>query len=401
MEPRSVLVIGGGISGLAFAWHAARAGRRPIVLEGGPRLGGCLDSRRHDGFWFELGAHTLYNSYGALLEIAQAGPNKPTLVARGEARKVFALLRDGKLTTMGPLSVFKQFGFWQLASHAPRALFARKAGRTTREHWSKVVGPRNYEQILAPFLSAVPSQVVDDFPADGPGSLFKKRPRDKAVIKSFTFDGGTGAIVDAIVAAGVEARVDCKVTALHRTTGGHRVELADGTSLEAETVALAIDPAAAARLLAPAHAALATEVARVRTVELDSVGVVVAADAVTLPALAFVVPPADVFWSAVTRDPVPDAARRAFTFHFKPGLDRAARLRRITEVLGVGEERFATVVERRTTLPSPGRDHADVVAAIDRALPTTGLAVTGNYFAGLAIEDCVARSKAEWARVAG
>jgi oxygen-dependent protoporphyrinogen oxidase len=51
-------------------------------------------------------------------------------------------------------------------------------------------------------------------------------------------------------------------------------------------------------------------------------------------------------------------------------------------------------------LPSPARDHAATVAAIDAAIPA-GLALTGNYFAGLAIEDCVARSKAEWARVAG
>ena len=164
---------------------------------------------------------------------------------------------------------------------------------------------------------------------------------------------------------------------------------------------LHVDPATAARLLAPGHGALSAAIGRVRTVDVDSIGVVVAAERVTLPPLAFVVPPGDVFWSAVTRDPVPDPARRAFTFHFKPGLERAARLRRMTEVLGVGEDAFATVVERRTTLPSPGRDHADVVTAIDRALPGTGLAVTGNYFAGLAIEDCVARSKAEWARVTG
>jgi UDP-galactopyranose mutase len=39
------------------------------------------------------------------------------------------------------------------------------------------------------------------------------------------------------------------------------------------------------------------------------------------------------------------------------------------------------------------------VEEIDRALAGRKLAVTGNYFAGLAIEDCLLRSNAEWARV--
>ena len=44
MTANDLLVIGGGISGLALAWHAAKAGKTVRVLEAGPRLGGCLDS---------------------------------------------------------------------------------------------------------------------------------------------------------------------------------------------------------------------------------------------------------------------------------------------------------------------------------------------------------------------
>jgi UDP-galactopyranose mutase len=402
MTARDVLVIGGGISGLAFAWHAARAGRHPLVLEAATRLGGCLDSRRGpDGYWFELGAHTLYNSYGGLLEIAQGSPRPVTIVARTDARKKFGRLHRGALSTMGPLSVFAKLGLWELLTHAPALPFRSKKGKTTREHWSAAVGARNYRELLAPFLSAVPSQLVDDFPADGPGSLFKKRARRKDVVKSFTFAGGTGAIVDAVTSAGVEAEVEARVTSLARTTGGWAVELDGGRRLEAPTLALAVDPATAARLVATVEPALAAALAPLKTVEIESVAVVTAKAAATLPELAFVVPTDDVFWSAVTRDPVPDDRRRAFTFHFKPGLDRATRLRRIAEVLAVDEQAFEVIAERRTLLPSTARDHAATVAAIDRALTATpGLAVTGNFFAGLAIEDCVLRSKAEWTRVA-
>lgn len=402
VETHPVLVIGGGISGLALAWHAARAGQAPLILEATGRLGGCLDSRRGpDDFWYELGAHTLYNSYGALLEIAEGCPTPPTIVPRGEARKRFGLLRDGTLTTMGPLSVFRQFGFWELVTSAPRGLVGRKTPRTIREHFSRLVGARNYAGVLAPFLSAVPSQAVDDFPSSGPGSLFKKRPRRKDVTKSFTFAGGVGAIAAAITGAGVTARLDAPVAAIARAAGGYRVELTDGTALAAARLGVATDPATAARLLAGVHPEVAAAAAAIRTVTVDSIGVVVERAAVTLPPVAFVVPTDDMFWSVVTRDPVPDERHRAFTFHFKPGADRAARLRRIGEVLGVASDRLLTIDERRTTLPAPGRDHAAAVAAIDQALAGLPLALVGNYFAGLAIEDCAARAKAEWARLAG
>ncbi|HVV82841.1 MAG TPA: FAD-dependent oxidoreductase [Kofleriaceae bacterium] len=405
MATHDVLIIGGGISGLAFAWHAARAGHRPKVLEAGPRLGGCLDSRRGpDGYWFELGAHTLYNSYGALLEIVEGCRPRPSIVARGDARKRFARLRDGSLTTMGPLSVFRQFSFLELATNGPRALFGKdQPGATTREHFSRLVGAHNYDAVLGPFLSAVPSQIVDDFPASGPGSLFKKRPRRKDVIKSFTFDGGLGALPAAIAReAGVETEVGAPAAAVRAKDGAFEVELADGRKLDAAVVAIATDPATAARLTTPVSAALATALSALKTLELESLGVVVARDAVKLPELAFVVPTGDVFWSAVTRDPVPDGRHRAFTFHFKPGVGRAAQRKRVAEVLGISEGAFETVEEKRTVLPSPGRDHAQAVASIDRALAgTRALALTGNYFAGMAIEDCIARAKSEWARVGG
>jgi UDP-galactopyranose mutase len=402
VEERSVLVIGGGISGLAFAWHAARAGARPLVLEAAPRAGGCLDSRRTDaGYWFELGAHTLYNSYGALLEIAEGAARPPRIVARGEARKRFALLRDGALTTMGPISVFRRFSWWELARAAPRALFGRgaTAGRSTREHFSRLVGAGNYRRVLAPFLSAVPSQDVDGFPAAGAGSLFKKRTRRKDVVKSFTFEGGVGAIVDAIAASQVEVATSAPVRTLARAGGRYEVTLEDGRAFAAPVAALAVDPATAARLAAPDHGALAAALGRVRTVEVDTIGAVVRRADVALPELAFVVAPGDDFWSVVSRDPVPDAEHRAFTFHFRPGLDRARRLARMCEVLAVREAQLVQVAERRTVLPAPAVGHGAIVAEIDAALRGGALAVTGNYFEGLAIEDCVLRSRAEWERV--
>jgi protoporphyrinogen/coproporphyrinogen III oxidase len=45
-------------------------------------------------------------------------------------------------------------------------------------------------------------------------------------------------------------------------------------------------------------------------------------------------------------------------------------------------------------------DHGGTVRELTDALSGQRLALTGNYFDGLAIEDCVQRSFGEWARVA-
>jgi protoporphyrinogen oxidase len=53
----SFVVIGGGPCGLAAAWHLARAGRNPIVLEGEELVGGLCATHEREGWRFDLGGH--------------------------------------------------------------------------------------------------------------------------------------------------------------------------------------------------------------------------------------------------------------------------------------------------------------------------------------------------------
>jgi UDP-galactopyranose mutase len=103
----------------------------------------------------------------------------------------------------------------------------------------------------------------------------------------------------------------------------------------------------------------------------------------------------------VTRDVVPDPTWRGFVFHFRPGHSEDEKLARAAALLGIARAGFAHVSERTTILPSPVLGHRDVIAALDAALGAGRLAVTGNWFAGMAVEDCVLRSRAEWRRVGG
>jgi UDP-galactopyranose mutase len=141
-------------------------------------------------------------------------------------------------------------------------------------------------------------------------------------------------------------------------------------------------------------------VSRVNTVVVESLGVVLPRDRCWMHECAFVIPASDLFYSIVTRDPFPDAERRAFTFHFRPGVTREDQVRRACEVLRVSRDELGEPVEDRVVLPAPALGHAQIVEEIDRLLAGGKLALGGNYFNGLAIEDCVTRSNEEWARIA-
>lgn len=401
MERLDVIVVGAGISGLAFAWKAAQDGKKVLVLEREERVGGCIHSvRREDGYWYELGAHTAYNSYGAFLDIAVGTGVARDIIERGPARSRFGLVRDGQYKWLTPPKILLQLNWLEAALSAPFGFFRSKEGQTIKSYYGGLVGRRNYERLFSPFFAAVPSQSADGFPVDGPGSLFKKRPRREEFIRSFGFKGGLSALCEAAAKTdGVTVETGVTVRKVARAGAGFAVTTADGRTLEAAVVAMAAPSDAAAAMLGEGFPEVRRQLERVKTVVIDSHGVVLPRDKCWMPEVAFVVPADDVFHSAVTRDPFPDPRFRAFAFHFKSGLTREDRIRRLSEVLRLAPEALGEITDQRLVLPSPALGHADVVQNLDAALAGGRLALTGNYFAGLAIEDCVLRSNEEWRRV--
>jgi protoporphyrinogen/coproporphyrinogen III oxidase len=399
MSKHDVIVIGGGISGLTFAHQAARAGRSVLVLEQSPRLGGCLSTHRAaSGYWYELAAHTCYNSYVGLTEVLDGCGLRGEVVQR--AKTHMRMLEGDALVPGSNLGMLLRLFSWgELAVSMPRMFTAKKEGQTVYSYYAAVVGRRNYGNVLGPMLSAVPSQNADAFPA---AMLFKTRgTRRKEYPRSFTLKGGLQTIAEAIARQPrIEVRAGQAVTALTAAGAGHAVVTADGARHEAAVVALATTPGPASRLLAGVAPELAAVVARVKEASVESLGFAVRAEKVAhLPVSTFLVPREDVFHSVVTRDSVPDASWRGFAFHFKPGLARAAKLARATQLLKLQPGDLEDLTEQRSVLPSPVLGHEELVREVDRLTGGGRLSVTGNWFAGLSIEDCVDRSRQEWARV--
>ena len=397
MSRRDVLVVGGGISGASLAFHAARSGRKVLLVEKSAKVGGCMQSvQTESGYWFELGAHTCYNSYGALLELIESSGQLDKLVPRG--KPVLKFLDKGRTIPGKNLGLLvKLFNKLELMAAVPKWFLPKPKGLSVREYYSRLVGRGNYERVLGAMLSAVPSQPADDFPSD---MLFKKRERRKDIMRSFTVAGGLGTIIERLVEhENIEVRTDSSASRVQRVSSGYQVELSDGSTVEADQLALAVPPPVAVGLLAGAYPELSNQVSKIGAVEVESLGFAVSADKPVLPYATFFIPLADSFYSAVTRDVVADPERRAFTFHFRPSTSREERLSRVQEVVGIELADMQDLHERRAALPSPEVGHAALIEEVDAQLAGQPLAISGNWFAGLSIEDCALRSWSEWARL--
>ena len=116
--------------------------------------------------------------------------------------------------------------------------------------------------------------------------------------------------------------------------------------------------------------------------------------------VAGIIPRNDIFFSAVSRDSVSHDRYRGFAFHFKPGLtDLETKMEKIGRVLGVTRGKLDRVATRENVVPSLKVGHDGLVREVDSLLAGKELLLTGNYFMGLAIEDCVSRSLSEVRRL--
>jgi len=119
-----------------------------------------------------------------------------------------------------------------------------------------------------------------------------------------------------------------------------------------------------------------------------------------MPKMAGIIAQNDAFYSAVSRDPIPDQNFRAFTFHFRPDvLSEEEMVCRSCEVLGVSRNQLLDYRLKRNRLPMLRLGHRDRIQRIDELTRNEMLAITGNWFDGVSIEDALLRTVAEVERL--
>ena len=103
MNDVDVLVVGGGISGLASAWWLARTGLSVSVLERSPRPGGKIRSQTRDGYTTERAAALVMNFRPEVNQLLAETGLDAGKILRGPCVNRY-LVRDGCLLRL-PMSI--------------------------------------------------------------------------------------------------------------------------------------------------------------------------------------------------------------------------------------------------------------------------------------------------------
>ena len=394
MEKYDVIVVGGGISGMSFAHYARKAGFSCLLIEKESRIGGSFHSTRlgkeSDNFWIELGAHTCYNSYASLIEVMEDCGMINEVTPREKVP--FRLLKEGQVKSFP-----SQINFLELLVSVPKLFTKKKEGETVESYYGSIVGKKNFRKVFSALFSAVPSQNADQFPAN---ALFKKRERRKDIIKHYTMKNGLGSITDQIARFNkLEIKYHTEIEKIDKRKDGYTIKTNHGPFIS-DHLAICTSVTAVPELIVGLAPDLADNIAMIKHQRIESFGVVVPKDASALKPFAGLVPTDDAFFSAVSRDTVPNDNYRGFTFHFKPGiLSDDQKIEKACEVLHVSVDQIIETHKKLNIVPSLRLGHYELIEKIDQELANMDLFISGNYFAGLSIEDCVSRSKSEVERM--
>lgn len=260
-DATGVVVVGGGLAGLAAAAYLARAGAPVTLLEKASHPGGRAATREHQGFHVNLGVHALYTGGAASAVLRELGVSyrygQPAATFALDGRRLaplptdaLALLRSDLLTLRDRIALIRLFA--ALPRLAPRSL-----ARMSVQDWIMQASERQAVRRLLTSIARVfvYSAALDLVSAE----VFVSRLQISVRHPVHYIDGGWQTLVDALrgVAerAGARLLTGVRVEAIEHTAGRVRgVRLRGGEVLPATAVVLATSAREVARLV-PADAA--------------------------------------------------------------------------------------------------------------------------------------------------
>jgi oxygen-dependent protoporphyrinogen oxidase len=159
-DPNQVIVVGGGISGLACAFRLQQLGITVTLLEAAGRVGGLVDTVEKDGLLLESGPQSFQGTDSILEVVRQVGIENELLKADPRASR-YVLLR-GKLREipMSPRalltsSLLTRGSRWKIASEAFRRTRPPSKEESVADFVRRKFGHEILEYLVAPFVSGV------------------------------------------------------------------------------------------------------------------------------------------------------------------------------------------------------------------------------------------------------
>lgn len=254
-----VIVIGGGVAGLAAATLIARSGKIVRLFEQSHALGGRAQTKVQDGFYLNVGPHALYRGGRGIEVLRQLG-----IEPRGRVPSVsgaFAI-KDGAKHTFpaGAVSLLTTSLFGLAAKlEAARVLASiakidgnRLMDLSVSEWLDQTISHREVKELILAAFRVATYIHAPDLMSAGAAIEQLKKAQDKSVLY---LDGGWQTLVDglrdAALRAGVIIETGAKVEAVTRNAIGavERVRLANGRMLPASAVVIASSPSAAVSMV--------------------------------------------------------------------------------------------------------------------------------------------------------
>lgn len=443
-----VVIVGGGITGLAAAFDLATRGVPFLLLEASPRVGGLIHTERVAGFTIEAGPDSVLAQKPAALKLFRDVGLEQDVISTRPPRQAFVLKR-GRLHALPSPSILGvpttltgivRYDLLPLAARARVALeplmpAGPRSDESVGAFFRRRFGHATVDLIAQPLLGGIHAGDIDAlsvrslFPrlveAEASGSVlhaFKGRGSDgEGLFRSLR--SGMGGLVDAIVGRlpPDSVRVNAPVVGITKDARSWHVSTGDRDTTAAAVIVAA--PAhAASRLLSGVDDRIAALCADVPYVSTASVALAWPRDAVRHPLAGsgFVVARRhnDVRITACTwvsskwegRAPDGFVLLRAFIggSHDPRAVDLsddeliAITVRELSDVLQI---EGTPVLSRVYRWPHAGAQHnvgqLARMAEIERRLAgAPGLFVAGSGFRSVGIPDCIADGRAAAASAA-
>ncbi len=286
MDKPDVLIIGGGISGLASAWWLARSGLSVEVWEANRQPGGKIASTRQDGYLTESAASMVLNFRPEIAELVREAGLEPAKTARlpaAEARRY--LLHQGRLKAMPMrLGAMVASPLWSLRGKLrllaePFIFSTGRDDEPVSEFIERRLGREILEKAMEPFIAGMLAADADQASAAAAlprlaalerrygsitaGVLVNRilHRRTASTTEAFSFRGGMGTLVETLAKTpGINLRTGHAAEELVRQRDGWRATATTPhgqRSVSASRVIVATPAPAAAALVNPVDGELA------------------------------------------------------------------------------------------------------------------------------------------------
>jgi oxygen-dependent protoporphyrinogen oxidase len=387
-----VLILGGGISGCFYAWLCQQHQIPYQLIEKEERLGGNIQTLSVQDRPLELGAHALYNSYALCIElILQLGLEneiqaKPKLPYRVKQKTFYT-------------KILKVISFRDaLVSFMTNRKLKTSDFETIQEKFTRLFGEKNYKNLLGPFFNALLNQDAREFPS---ALVMKKRKKNKSWPRIFSFKNGIETLIKTLEEKLSSVTLGIYADKIEVGPSGFTLSTIGGPPIHGSHLVLATPLVQTRVYLEKMNSKL--HFLMQKGTSAPSLAVACETGPLHLKPLAGSITSGEQFRSFITNDTKESTDQdRSFTFHFKPMSTNHASLKTaIKNALSLKEEtKVAILKEKLNLMPTLSIEAHQEMLQLEQELATNpNLYMTGNYFGGVSLEDCLQRSQEEFNRL--